>query len=424
MMENRSFDHLLGWTGTDGDYLEAGRSRYGNGFTIDGRQDLTYRDPQGQEVATYWLPGATGQQFPYQGCGEGIPGHGWNAGRAQRARGFLGRGSGNDQFALGYYRAVDMGLFDQMVRRFTTADRWFSSLLGPTFPNRQYLYAAQSGGQKGDPGPLKPGIFPLPTIWDNLRRAKVPIGYYHTDLPILALWGARFFDVVHPLESYFEDATAGKLANVVMVDPGFQIAQRTDDHPVGDIRTGQRWIRAIFQAFAESPQWERGLFVLVYDEWGGFFDHVDPPVVADDRRTSKSLTNFGQLGFRVPAIVASPYARPGFADHTQYDHTSILRMLEWRFLGAPANGPGAGKRGRWWLTDRDRHAANLAGTLTTTAAVDPGFDLAIELPAGADPCNFGPLGGAAKGDPFTNVTNGMQNLQDKRFKTASEKLWN
>ena len=204
-----------------------------------------------------------------------------------------------------------------MVRRFTTADRWFSSLLGPTFPNRQYLYAAQSGGQKGDPGPLKPGIFPLPTIWDNLRRAKVPIGYYHTDLPILALWGARFFDVVHPLESYFEDAAAGKLANVVMVDPGFQIAQRTDDHPVGDIRTGQRWIRAIFQAFAESPQWERGLFVLVYDEWGGFFDHVDPPVVADDRRTSNDLTNFGQLGFRVPAIVASPYARPGFADHTR-----------------------------------------------------------------------------------------------------------
>ena len=93
-----------------------------------------------------------------------------------------------------------MALLDAMTRRFTTADRWFSSLLGPTFPNRQYLHTAQSVGSRDDPGPLKPGIFGGETIWDRLQAARVPVGYYYTDLPILPLFGRRFFDVSHPLE--------------------------------------------------------------------------------------------------------------------------------------------------------------------------------------------------------------------------------
>jgi phospholipase C len=136
MMENRSFDHLLGWVGTDAAYLAAGRQRYGTDFTIDGNKSQTDRDVQGQEVATHWLPGTPGEQ--YQGCGENIPGHGWNAGPVQMNHGFLAQGGGNGPFALGYYEASDMLFTEQLVRRFTTSDRWFSSLLGPTFPNRQF----------------------------------------------------------------------------------------------------------------------------------------------------------------------------------------------------------------------------------------------------------------------------------------------
>ncbi len=123
MMENRSFDHLLGWTGTDAAYLDAGRQRYGANFTIDGNQAQTYVDAQGQEVATHWLPGTAGEQYPYQGCGEQIPGHGWHAARVQRDQGFLAKSSGNDPFVLGYYRASDMPFTEQLVRRFTTSDR-------------------------------------------------------------------------------------------------------------------------------------------------------------------------------------------------------------------------------------------------------------------------------------------------------------
>jgi hypothetical protein len=89
---------------------------------------------------------------------------------------------------------------------------------------------------------------------------------------------------------------------------------------------------------------------------------VRPPVLADDRYSSNLDDNFGQAGFRVPTLLASPYAQPGYADHTVYDHTSILRFLEWRFLGAPATG--SKKTGaRWWLTKRDRNAANLGASL-------------------------------------------------------------
>jgi phospholipase C len=423
MMENRSFDHLLGWTGSDAAYLDAGRRRYGRDFHIDGRNQLTYRDPQGAEVATHWLPGTDGEVAPYQGCGQIIPGHGWTAGRAQLEGGFLAPDSGNDAFAVGYYRAADMALFDRMVRRFTTYDRWFSSLLGPTFPNREYFHAATSDGAKHDPGPLRPGMFRMSTIWDLLRAANVPVAYYYTDLPLLPLWGRRFDAVTHPLEQYLEDCAAGRLANVVMVEPGFQLAQRTDDHPLGDVRTGQRWVRTVFDAFAKSKHWERGLFVLFYDEWGGFFDHVRPPTVKDERTSSFVQDDFGQLGFRVPAIVASPFARRGFADHELYEHASVLRMLEWRFLGAPAAGPKAAGGSRWWLTERDRNASNLAASLAVEGDADIGFDLDLDLPLGAAPCAFPGLGGPENGDPFANVSQSLADLQNSTFPPVSSQPW-
>ncbi len=94
-----------------------------------------------------------------------------------------------------------------------------------------------------------------------------------------------------------------------------------------------------------------------------------------------------------------------------------------RFLGAPAVGTAAGKSGQWWLTPRDRNAANLARTLTADADPDLGFDLTMDLPAGAAACTFGALGGAAHGDPFANTSNQMADLQNTRFKAASEAPW-
>jgi len=106
-----------------------------------------------------------------------------------------------------------------------------------------------------------------------------------------------------------------------------------------------------------------------------------------------------------------------------YDHTSALRLIEWRFLGAPAHGTAEGKGGKWWLTARDRHAANLGATFAAEAQVDLGFDPAMALPAPADPCTFGAKGGAStNGDPFVTAQS-MAELQQSRFKEASDKPW-
>jgi phospholipase C len=307
--------------------------------------------------------------------------------------------------------------------RFTVCDQWHASLMAGTFPNRQYLHSASSEGRKEDPIPLDVGIYKNETIWDRLAAADVPARYYYTDLPVLTLWGPRLYDRISKIDDYFTDAQAGRLPHVVMVDPPFAGTNRADDHPQGDVRLGQRFVREVFKAFTESPQWEHGMFVLVYDEWGGFFDHRPPARFADVRANPVNEEDFGQGGFRVPALVASPYARPGAVDHTVYDHTSIMRFLEWRFLGAPADGPARG-RGRWWLTERDRHARNVGGALgLEDPDPDVGFDLDLDLGFTPADC-VAPLPGQAIGGPGDSpLSLELQLLTAAQFQAADAQPW-
>jgi phospholipase C len=182
---------------------------------------------------------------------------------------------------------------------------------------------------------------------------------------------------IRSLDQYFLDAPRGELPAVTFITPGMGTPFRTDDHPQGDISLGQRFIQAIFSSFVRSPQWQRGMFVLTYDEHGGFYDHVRPPIVPDDNASKHDKNNFGQAGFRVPSVLASPYARRNYVDHTLYDHTSIMRFLEWRFLGAPPQGPGR-ENDTWFLTARDRHTNNYGASLRA-GEPDPEVDLDTPL---------------------------------------------
>jgi len=386
MMENRSFDHWLGWLAQDWRYLDAGRRRYGRHFSVDGDQHQTFTGPNGP-VATQHVPDQANQPNPFQGCGHPDPSHGWTGGRAERDLGFLAPATGNDEFALGYYLEDDLPFTSRLAQRFTTFDAYHASVLGPTFPNREYLHSGQSGGNKTNYIPVAEGGFSWPTIWDRLDAAGVPCRYYASDLPVTALWGARLTRFQHALPDYFTDCANGTLPNVTYVDPSFFGANENDDHPLADIRGGQRFLREVFDAFYRSPHWQSGLFVMTYDEWGGFFDHVRPPLFPDDRASTVDEDNFGQAGFRVPTVLASPFALPGFVDHRQYDHTSVLRFLEWRFLGAPPEGPGR-TGDSWFLTTRDRYAANLGASLRhRRISADAGFDVAgLTLALPDPPC--------------------------------------
>jgi phospholipase C len=227
-------------------------------------------------------------------------------------------------------------------------DNYFAATLGPTFPNRIYLHSAQT--DRIDDGI---GLTSLPTIWDRLAAAGVSHRYYFNDLPFLALWGLRYVGITHGYDQFLLDAATGNLPAVSYVEPPLFLEEidglAKDDHPHGDIRNGEKTMNDIYRAVTTSPNWSRTALVITFDEWGGFYDHVAPTSAPD---TNPALT--GLRGFRVPTLVISPYAQRGAVGHRTYDHTSILKLIEWRFGLAP-------------LTPRDAAANNLAELLDFAA---------------------------------------------------------
>jgi len=333
MMENRSFDHYLGWLpGADG--RQAG---------------LEFTNAQGQAFATHHL------DF-FQSCGFLDPDHSWQGGRTEldggHMDGFLRADS--DSFSIGYYEEGDVPFLPHAAQAFTCFDRFFCSLLSSTFPNREYMHAGQSYGMTGNTLPISAsGLgFPDTTIFSSLAQAGVSNQYFFVDIPISALWGVPGLARSSQVQLFYEQAATGTLPALSFVDPGFQGEDQGtsgDEHPLADIRVGQAFMADVVHAFMSSPQWKRGALFIVYDEWGGFFDHVAPPRVPDLRSNSNINLDFGQMGFRIPAVAVSPYARRGHVDHSIYGFESILKMIRYRYGLAP-------------LTPRDLFANNIAAS--------------------------------------------------------------
>jgi phospholipase C len=346
MMENRSFDHYLGWLpGADGH-----------------QSGLTYVDGQGRQHQTHRL------EPDFQGCAHPDPDHSWEGGRAQldggRMDGFLRSGE-NDSFAIGYYAEDDLPFIPSVARAFTTFDRFFCSLLASTYPNREYMHAAQSYGKKDNSLPIGAGGlgFPDTTIFAALAAKGVSSRYFYTDIPVSALWGAPGIARSGQVQEYYERCANGTLPSLSFVDPAFNGEEEGtsgDEHPHGDVRFGQAFMADVVHAFLEGPQFKRGALFIVYDEWGGFFDHVRPPRVPDPRSSADVEQDFGQMGVRIPAVMVSPYARRGHVDHDIYGFESILRLIRYRFGLAP-------------LTTRDAYARNIVRSFDFEAR--PNYDL-------------------------------------------------
>jgi phospholipase C len=332
MMENRSFDHFVGWIPR-----------------ADGRQaGLWFTDNNGDRHRTYTLAP------DFQGCGHPDPDHSYDGGRVQfnngACDGFL-RSGDNDVFAIGYYRHTDLDFLGRATHDWTTGDRYFCSILGPTFPNRFFQHAAQS-----DRISNTLVLNTTPTIWDRIAAAGLTGRYYYSDLPFIGLWGAKYLPIARTVDVFFQDAAAGTLPNLSFIDPSFSgegAGTSNDDHPLADIRAGEHFLWKIYTAVTNSPQWERTVLVINFDEWGGFMDHVPPPIGVRSPIDVAGGNADGRLGFRVPLLVVSPFARDDYVAHDVYDHTSILKMVESRWGLAP-------------LTGRDAAANNLADALDFT----------------------------------------------------------
>ena len=376
-MENRSFDHYLGWLADERPGVVTGQ-----------QAGLTYVDSNGAPQSTHHLD-------VRQGCGFDDPDHSYNGGRVQFNNGLCDgfAKTAPDTFPLGYYTRQDLPFYGGsqgkpgLVDVATTFDHWFCSILSSTYPNRYYTHAAQTERLDNTMATTS-----MPTIWDRLAAANVSANYYFSDLPFLALWGDKYLPISRHMEDFFAQAASGTLPSFSYLDPFFLGEDQggsNDDHPHADIWRGQAFLSLVAQAVTSSPLWSKTALVITYDEWGGFFDTVKPPTLPDVDPRANDFDH-SQAGFRVPAFVLSPFAPRGGTANATFDHTSMLKFVEWRFGLAP-------------LTKRDANAANIADVLDFA---NPRFDVP-DLPVVVDPgphiCGTtaeGGTAGMALEDPF------------------------
>ncbi|HYS09469.1 MAG TPA: alkaline phosphatase family protein [Myxococcales bacterium] len=350
-----------------------------------------------------------------------------------------------DDDTMGYYDQTDLPFYYGLAQTFAIGDRYFSSVLGPTFPNRAYQLAGTSFGHLTT-FEIVPPLVPPPggykpitgTILDLLDRRGVGWTNFFSDAPTTGIF--RGVDPAHlvPVELFplFTGSQACGLPPVSFVDPalGFQDPTiENDEHPPTDIRKGQFFVSGIVNAIRNSACWKDSVIFFTYDEHGGFYDHVAPPRApqggalnpdgidpgqcadasapgseqpgagaqcAVSRVDAKALCpdftptgpypsscpNFDQLGFRVPFVAVSPFSKPHYVSHVVADHASMLAFMEKRFL---RDATGAQPH----LTLRDLEASTLEDLFDFDGA--PSMNASVStapVPLPNDPgCPFVPV---------------------------------
>ena len=412
MMENHSYDNYLG--------MLRGR---GEGFPLgpDHEPEVANNGDSGEVVRAFHLP-ATRQL-------KGVPSQNWhpthqqwgegkNDGFVTSAQAVLtdaraskdtsvgqaGKGARSSlgldpaSTSMGYWTERDLPFYYGLARTFPLADHWFSSCLGPTFPNRRFLIAGTAHGLIDDSPYDLLDYPPAGTIFDMLSRYGISWINYHPvagDEPAArhyvrhkrkmlrrrlmsatrALPGAtsglekdlkftgdifpmgigRYMQHVRSTDQFFTDAANGTLPAFSIVDPDFD--SFSEENPQ-DIQKGESYAAEVIKAVMHGNGWPDTLLIWLYDEHGGYYDHVPPPaaIPPDDitgrsaigsatplekllRPVFPSLTRnkrdqtegphqYDRYGFRVPAVVVSPYARPDYVCSDVFDHTSVLRLVE------------------------------------------------------------------------------------------------
>jgi len=311
MMENRSFDHFLGALKSDAGY--PGKA------TVDG---LTGTEsnlaPDGSKVTVFKMSNFTPEDPP----------HGWDAAHDQfgngKNDGFVKAHEGPSQNeVMGFHDRSQIPLYYWFADNFAVCDSWFASVLGPTWPNRFYLHATTSKGKKDN----KPFFAGAPdTIWERLRDQKQSFKNYAAGATTWYVGGFAGkllqLNPSAPIAEFFSAAKNGTLPSFSMIDPDYLAS---DDHPSHNILRGQAFVASVYKALAESPAWSKTLFIITYDENGGFYDHVPPPKAVDDD------PEFANQGFRVPAFVIGPTVKKGYVCKKVLEHSSVAKTLATRF---------------------------------------------------------------------------------------------
>jgi phospholipase C len=372
MMENRSFDHMLGYLGLPGG-VEG----------VDGIQNAHANfDAEGNEYKPYaYGPGETAFHKPGEPFDESLdPCHSPGC-VAEQLSEFQGVKPGGfvknfieqkkppaewRRLPIGHYTAESVPVYDFLARQFCVCDSWHSSIPGDTWPNRLYSLAGKEGpkvhfGLLEELTDLVTGKVPSVPIFEVEAFTRLLADKqwrWYSDDPA-TLRGAdkhyrsfdlhrdnfAFFDrklvseLTQVLESpitshasFIDDAATGSLREVSWIDPNFVNLHTldpasNDDHPPSDILAGQELVLELYDALTKTADWNDTLLVVCYDEHGGFYDHVSPPPVDDG-------SAYGTYGVRVPALVIGPRVKREVS-HQLFDHTSLIKTILLRFAADP-----------------------------------------------------------------------------------------
>ena len=388
MMENHSYDNYLGMLAGRGDGLPLDRS---------GLPSPTNLATDGTVIGMRRFAGTIQKK--------GVPTQSWNACHIQWDEGSCGGfvrsieqtlGGPDAPVAMSYWTEEDLPFYYGLARTFPLATRWFSSCLGPTFPNRRFLIAGTANGLIDD---LPFGMADYPaagTIFDLLTAHGITWANYHHLSPVRVgwrrishAWGLNFFRAIggliagvlpqllpavqsklqttadlYPLgflrsvnhlrsiDQFWRAARLGSLPSVSIVDPDF--GSCSEENPQ-DVQAGEGFAAKVVNAVMNGRGWPGTLLIWLYDEHGGYYDHVPPPAAPepDDvpgrdpmerflllwplrflgvakqiRAANTGPASYDRLGFRVPAVIVSPYAKPDYVTQQVYDHTSVLKLIE------------------------------------------------------------------------------------------------
>ena len=255
---------------------------------------------------------------------------------------------------LSYYSADDIPVMSTLAENFVLFDRWFCAVPGPTNPNRAYLTSGTSYGHGSNDVGFTDASLPVRSIFQQLTENKITWKNYQNSTTGVDLgfnpdsmfytWTLEHagWTNVFDIDQFYEDAKAGKLPQFTYINP--ECCSYDSFHPASPVSTSEGFVSSIYEALRNSPQWEETLFILTFDENGGFADHVPPPVnvpkgdnltYSEVAHDGKSITfSFDRLGVRVPTILISPWVGKGVVETNGtdnggvYSHTSILAFLQ------------------------------------------------------------------------------------------------
>jgi phospholipase C len=347
MMENHSFDNLLGALHHSGQPKAHGLKINGKGVARNSNPG-----PEGP-VRSFVIPNTEQAPSVTQT---------WNATHTQIDGGSMDgfvRSVGNDE-PMGYWTEDVLPFAYSFARTFTLANRWFCSAPCQTYPNRRFLMAGTAYGDiTTDSESLQDPPPPNGTIFDRLHAYGISWRNYFTDLPQTAIIPSVIEKYAANLASIAQfklDCATGGLPSVSFVDPEFGLLSDIgeplrsvpgleavgaklettggDEESPQDMSYGESWAYEIVKAVLDSPAWPRTLLIYTYDEHGGYYDHVPPPAAIAPDSIPPSLGpedapgGYDLYGPRVPGIVASPYSKPNAVTNVVHDHTSVLATIE------------------------------------------------------------------------------------------------